>query len=52
MGELGTRRTDRKSADRKLSAYGCARRDSTRRAEILMSGSVRGAPGDGRPYRD
>src|SRR5260370_31296017 len=31
MAELGTRGTHRKGAGRKLSAYGCARRISTRR---------------------
>ena len=31
MAELGTRCTHRKGAGRKLSAYGCARRISTRR---------------------
>src|SRR4029453_10351591 len=35
MAELGTRCTYRKGAGRKLSAYGCARRISTRRPHRL-----------------
>jgi hypothetical protein len=38
MAELGTRCTHRKGAGRKLSAYGCARRISTRRTLYATTG--------------
>src|SRR5215831_4552521 len=41
MAELGTRCTHRKGAGRKLSAYGCARRISTRRAGHVSPGVTR-----------
>src|SRR4051794_24902542 len=41
MAELGTRCTHRKGAGRKLSAYGCARRISTRRAGHACTGGTR-----------
>src|SRR5215471_3430677 len=41
MAELGTRGTHRKGAGRKLSAYGCARRISTRRAGHVSIGGTR-----------
>src|SRR5215510_7933134 len=41
MAELGTRCTHRKGAGRKLSAYGCARRISTRRAGHVFRGGTR-----------
>src|SRR5439155_18572793 len=41
MAELGTRCTHRKGAGRKLSAYGCARRISTRRAGHVAIGVAR-----------
>src|SRR5215510_7849197 len=41
MAELGTRCTHRKGAGRKLSAYGCARRISTRRAGHGFTGGTR-----------
>src|SRR4029453_17564891 len=41
MAELGTRCTYRKGAGRKLSAYGCARRISTRRAGHAATGGTR-----------
>src|SRR5262245_31386801 len=41
MAELGTRCTYRKGAGRKLSAYGCARRISTRRAGHMSIGGTR-----------
>src|SRR5215510_8318580 len=65
MAELGTRCTHRKGAGRKLSAYGCARRISTRRAGHGFTGVTRErgratcllvtcpewGPGDQRPWR-
>ena len=41
MAELGTRCTHRKGAGRKLSAYGCARRISTRRPDHAEKGRTR-----------
>src|SRR5713226_1258755 len=40
MAELGTRGTHRKGAGRKLSAYGCARRISTRRPGHGVTGGA------------